>query len=210
MTEAEWMTSNDPAAMLRSLVSRFSAMKRRGETPDLERLRFFACACCRRIWDLFDEDHRKSIELIEAYCSAPTHNGLRAARRIRWAAGNRASNEVTRVSRAVPCDRAACLAAWARNVASSAVWQAADKNPAKAANCHREVAEAVHSIELANGATSDGPDPGFIGYKLPSGGELIAQAALLRELIGNRPKKVPAEDDDEADGAETKNPAARP
>jgi len=189
MTEAEWMTSSDPAAMLRSLLTRYSAMKRRGEVPDFERLRFFACACCRRIWNLFDEDHRKSIEMIEAYCSMPAPNGLRAARRIRWAAGNEASNNVDRVSRAVPCDRSACLAAWARNVASSAVWQAADKNPAKAANCHREIAEAAHSVELANGAASAGPDPGFTGYKLPSGGELIAQAALLRQIVGN-PFKV--------------------
>lgn len=76
MTEAEWMTSNDPEAMLRSLRSRYSAMKRRGETPDFERLRFFGCACCRRVWDLLDEDHRKSIEMIEAYCSTPTTNAV--------------------------------------------------------------------------------------------------------------------------------------
>jgi hypothetical protein len=42
MTEAQWLTSTDPAAMLRSLVGRYSAQKRRGETPDLERLRLFA------------------------------------------------------------------------------------------------------------------------------------------------------------------------
>src|SRR5262249_12918800 len=152
-------SSTDPAAMLRPLIARYSVAKRRGETPDCERLRLFACACCRRVWDLLDDDHRRSVEMIEEYVRAPTPNGLRAARRVRWAAGNDASTDYDRLSRAVPRDRRACLMAWARNVASSAVWQAANKNPAKAANCHREVAQAVHSIRLAEGAPANGPDP---------------------------------------------------
>ena len=69
---------------------------------------------------------------------------------------------------------------------------AQEKNPAKAANCHREVAEAVHSIQLAEGATANGPDPGYIGYQLPPDGEVVAQAALLREVVGNPFIKVPA------------------
>lgn len=185
MTESEWLSSTDPAAMLRSLVARYSAQRRHGELPDLERLRFFACACCRRVWDLLDSDHRRSVEMIEEHIQIPTANGLRKARRIRWAAGNQASNDYDRASRSVPRDRSVCLRAWARNVASSAVWQAADKNPAKAANCHREIAEAVHSIRLAEGATANGPDPGYKGYQLPVDGELEAQAVLLREIIGN-------------------------
>jgi hypothetical protein len=185
MTEAEWLSSTDPAAMLRSLVGRYSAQKRRGESPDFERLRLFACACLRRIWDLLDEDHRRSVEMIEDFARSPKPGGLLAARKVRRAAGNQASIEYDRLSRAVPRDRRACLRAWARNVASSAVWQAADKNPAKAATCHREVAQAVHSLQLADGASASGPDPGYIGYELPADGELVAQAALLREDVGN-------------------------
>lgn len=143
MNEAEWLSSTDPTAMLRSLTARYAAQKRRGETPNFERLRLFACACCRRVWDLLDDDHRRSVEMIEEYARTPAASGLRAARRVPWAAGNQASIDYDRLSRAVPCDRHACLVAWARNVASSAVWQAAEKNPAKAANCHREVAQAV-------------------------------------------------------------------
>jgi hypothetical protein len=171
--------------MLCSLIGRYSAQKRRGEAPDFERLRLFACACLRRVWNLLDEDHRRSVEMIEVYARAPTPDGLRAARRVRWAAGNQVSIEHDRLSRAVARDRRACLIAWARNVASSAVWQAADKNPAKAANCHREVAEAVHALQLAKGATASGPDPGYIGYQLPPDGELITQAELLREVVRN-------------------------
>jgi hypothetical protein len=185
MTEAQWLTSTDSAAMLRSLVGRYSAQARRGETPDFEKLRLFACACLRRIWNLLDEDHRRSVEMIESHVRAPTRDGLRAARKSRRGAGNQASIEYDRVSRAVPRDRRACLIAWGRNVAASAVWQAADQNPVRAANCHRQAAQAVHSIQLAEGATADGPDPGSVGYQLPKDGELVAQAALLREVVGN-------------------------
>jgi hypothetical protein len=185
MTEAQWLSSTDPAAMLRSLIGRYSALKRSGEAPNFETLRLFACACCRRVWDLLDDNHRRSVEMIEAYVRAPTPNGLRAARRVRWAAGNQKSVDYDRLSRAVPRDRSACLVAWARNIASSAVWQAADKNPAKAAKCHREVAQAVHSIRLAEGVSVNGPDPGYVGYQLPADGELVAQAALLREIVAN-------------------------
>jgi hypothetical protein len=185
MTEAEWLTSTDPSAMLRSLVARYSAQSRRGLSPDFEKLRLFACACLRRIADLLDADQLRSVELLEQYARSPTPNGLLAARRIRRVAGNQASIEYDRVSRAVPRDRRACLIAWARNVASSAVWQAADKNPAKAANCHREVAQAVHSMRLADGAPTNTPDPGFIGYQLPPNEELVAQATILRQILGN-------------------------
>ena len=185
MDERGWLTSDDPAAMLRSLNARLRAARRRGESPDMECLRRFASACCRRLWPLLDDDHRRSVEMIEAYTLAPTPGGLRAARRKRWAAGNRASSEVSRVGREAPGDRAARLLAWARCVASSAVWQAADKNPATAAKCHAEAAQAVHSVRLAEGGAVAGPDPGYIGYRPPAGGELAAQAALLREVVGN-------------------------
>jgi hypothetical protein len=185
MTEREWLSSIDPMAMLRSLLARYTVQQRRGETPELERLRLFACACCRRVWDILDDDHRQSIKMIERYVRDRTPNGLRAARKTRWAAGNAASNEYDRLSRAVPRDRRACLLAWARNVASSAVWQAADKNPARAANCHRQVAEAVHSLRLAEGSPWDGPDPGHIGYRPPSDGDFVAQADVLRQVVGN-------------------------
>ena len=178
MTEAEWLTSTDPLPMLRSLIARYGAQKRRGETPDFERLRLFACGCLRRVWDMLDNDQRRSVELIEEYVRTQAPNGLLAARRARRAAGNR-------LTPASPGDRRACLVEWSRRIASSAVWQAADKLPTKAAYSCLQVAEAVHSIRLAEGASANGPDPGYIGYTLPPGGELPFQAALLRAMVGN-------------------------
>jgi hypothetical protein len=176
--------------MLRSLIQRWLGHERQGRAVNFERLRLFACACCRRIWDLLDGDHRKAVEMIEDYARTRTPNGLRAARRVRWAAGNRASSEYSRVSGASPREHRACLSAWARNVAASAVWQAADKRATTAANCHAEVAQAVDSIRRAQGLAAGGPDPGWEGYELPLGDELAAQAALLRDIVGNPFRQV--------------------
>jgi len=185
MTETEWLTSTDPVAMLRALISRYAAQERRGEPPDYERLRLFACACCRRLWDLLDVHHRKSVEMIEAHVRTPVPNGLLAARRERRAAGNQASIDFDRLTRSTPVDRRARLIGWAGLTASSAVWQAPDKRPTKAAYSCLQVAEAIHSIRLAEGASAEGPDPGRIGYQLPPGGELPIQADLLRTIVGN-------------------------
>jgi hypothetical protein len=144
------------------------------------------------VWALLDEEHRKSVAMIEEYVTAPTTDGLRAARRVRWAAGNKASNDYDGLSRATPHDRRKCLIAWARNIASSAVWEAADKNPVTAANCYRSAAQAAHALALSKGLAINGPDPGHIGYELPSDGEVVAQASMLREIVGNPFASQPA------------------
>lgn len=62
MTEAEWMQSTDLLAMLDALG---------GEVSD-SKLRLFACACCRLIWDLIDTDlHRRAVEYAEWFARGP-------------------------------------------------------------------------------------------------------------------------------------------
>ena len=62
MDEQEWLASRAPDEMLDSLVH-----FRRGTVSE-RKLRLFACACCRRIWDqLPDAAHRRAVEVAERF-----------------------------------------------------------------------------------------------------------------------------------------------
>jgi hypothetical protein len=71
MTEAEWISSNDPAALLRWLS--YTTGGGMGDGPPLwlstdRKLRLFACACCRQVWDrLTDPCSRRAVEVAERY-----------------------------------------------------------------------------------------------------------------------------------------------
>jgi hypothetical protein len=58
MTEVEWLAAIDPTAMLEFLSGRVTPRK----------LRLLACACCRRIWHLLEEEGSRSvIEIAERH-----------------------------------------------------------------------------------------------------------------------------------------------
>jgi hypothetical protein len=57
MTEAEWLGCEDPTPMLAFLRRKAGARK----------MRLFACACCRRFWELAPDVCRGLIELAERY-----------------------------------------------------------------------------------------------------------------------------------------------
>jgi hypothetical protein len=57
MTESEWLVTTDPEPMLEFLRGKASNRK----------LRLFALACCRRVWDWLGERSRRAIEMMERY-----------------------------------------------------------------------------------------------------------------------------------------------
>lgn len=72
MTEAEWLSSTDAAAMLDFL---------RGRGGD-RKLRLFACACCRRVWRLIlDPRHRRAVEVAERWADGRSGGEERAEAR---------------------------------------------------------------------------------------------------------------------------------
>jgi hypothetical protein len=71
MTEDDWLTCADPNLLLDLLDGRASARK----------LRLFACACCRRVKRLLDEQALRAIEVAERYADGDlSTEALRAAR----------------------------------------------------------------------------------------------------------------------------------
>jgi hypothetical protein len=64
MTEAEWLACEDPGKILEFL---------RGKVGD-RKLRLFAVACCRRIWDLFSESDRAIVAVAERYADGLANN----------------------------------------------------------------------------------------------------------------------------------------
>jgi hypothetical protein len=57
VTEAEWMACTDPTPMLEFL---------RGNASE-RKFRLLAVACCRRVWNLLDEESRNKVELAERF-----------------------------------------------------------------------------------------------------------------------------------------------
>ncbi len=69
MTEAEWLTCDDPATLLEFLHGKTSERK----------LRLFACGCCRRLWHLLvDGRSRKGVEVAEQYADGVVTDNDRA------------------------------------------------------------------------------------------------------------------------------------
>lgn len=74
MTEAEWSASTDPAAMLawakntKAVTPNKTAQCVAHRILSDRKLRLFACACCRQVWDrLTDGRSRNAVEVAERY-----------------------------------------------------------------------------------------------------------------------------------------------
>lgn len=59
MTESDWLTCADPATMLALLRTQRSSSERK--------LRLFATACCRQVWDWLGEKSRVAVDVLERH-----------------------------------------------------------------------------------------------------------------------------------------------
>jgi hypothetical protein len=100
MKDAEWLPCTDAEGMVAFLEGRASVRK----------LRLFACACCRRVWDLqTDQRSRSAVEVAEAYADGLAEvNALWAAResageppkaaRAAWESAREAADEAKQIA----------------------------------------------------------------------------------------------------------------
>jgi hypothetical protein len=65
LSEQEWLTAESPYLLIQHLHQHLNISRVPGGQ---RRLRLFRCACCRAVWDLFDDDLcRQAVELSERY-----------------------------------------------------------------------------------------------------------------------------------------------
>jgi hypothetical protein len=92
-SEEEWGRFNHPEALVSWVFSRWGGKAQRQERYDPERLRLFACACLRRVWDLLDDEHRRAVELLEEHVRSPRPGGLVRTRQAYRQASRRLAQE---------------------------------------------------------------------------------------------------------------------
>jgi hypothetical protein len=151
MTEEQWLQHTSPRRMLEFLRGRASPRK----------LRLFACACVRLVWDVVDESNRRVTEAIERDPDG------RIARR------NRVGRGARRARRLRPHN--------ARTATAAAVDAISDPDPFIAA---KDAADCVWlAAQYARAAASASPDEANAAFQAASHECRAAQAALLRDMF---------------------------
>jgi hypothetical protein len=134
MTEQQWQAATSPDEMLAFLAGRAGDRK----------LRLFACACCRQVWELLSDRSRSAVEVAERYADGKATERERAEARslavprshvgwaAYWAVSPRAAELAGRAGTAAveACARSAMVgtaqaaAAWEAGRAAAAAEQA--------------------------------------------------------------------------------------
>jgi hypothetical protein len=162
MTEAEWLECSHPSQLLEFLGARAPLSPRK--------LRLFACACCRLLWDWFDEPCRAAVEAAEAYADGRLSEADREAAR---------------------------LAAW-QATAEQLGWGSMDEYVAGLARCVLE-SSAEPMVEAALDALAEAPYLEWHHWGLMVGGESFGgeralAAQTLRDLAGDPFRPAPRVD----------------
>jgi hypothetical protein len=177
LTDSEWITATDPQEMLLFLRNSGGASERT--------LRLFAAACVRRVWHLLtDERSREAIEVSERYADGLASEGeLRIAWQAAWVAAAEASKEAVETAHAERELLADELVQVDPRPHALGASQWASTHPAFCPTTTmigmEFTTEKLVGMALSAAAASLGP--------AADGGERIAQAVLLRDMLGPLP-----------------------
>jgi hypothetical protein len=165
MTETEWLECTDPTPMLEFL---------RGKASD-RKLRLFACACCRRIWDLLtDQRSRKAVEVAERYADGQANKRERhETRRDALTATTNGSDSEWAAQRLLSRKIADCLA--------TRLDTSQHRGGAPDAVVHA-IGKLANATAYRNGTP---PEAARLEEVAAEKSERSEQAAILRDIFGN-------------------------
>jgi hypothetical protein len=159
MTRAEWLASSSSHAML-AHVRAFA---------DARRLRLFACACCRQVWNRFiDPVTVGVVSVAEAFADGGVPMGAFALVRERANAA------------ATAAERRADLPAYHVHVARAAAHACADDAAAGASGARLAALHAVSDFPITGPYMASGLPAEYLA-------EMAGQADLLRDIFGPDP-----------------------
>jgi hypothetical protein len=185
MTEEEWRESDYPLGLLGEVLGHWRVQPESlRKTFNYERLRLFAIACCRRLWDVLDEEHRTSLEVAERHAFTPCRNELLAARRKNTPRANALHDErVSALSRGE--GHPDYLLALARTLASTAVWWATKLKVEETIKVTKEAAQAAGLRDLARKRSAQEKRKHKLNWNTIDNAESAVQADLVRDIFDN-------------------------
>jgi len=182
VTGQEWLSCTDPTPMLEAL---------RG-TASERKLRLFAAACCRRIWRLLPGERiREAVEVAERYAEGGAGEAdLAVARRLARlgrSAEQRAPGAAAQVAAEHVAGRRDGFARFAAAQAAAAAGHAAyEEDYRSTMQCY------AMGGDLSEEARSDARESARRAREASGAAERAAQAALLRDIIGNPFRLLPS------------------
>jgi hypothetical protein len=196
MNTRRWATANSPHLMLNTVYARWGAQAAKDEPYDRERLRLFACACCRRLWHLLDEDHRRAVALLEEHARSPSAGLLREVRMTLRASSKQIEKDwhaLNRYDNVVLPEVETQAQTHARYWASQAVGRSATR-PSSAAQAYGIACRAAGYHDLWQQIHDGRLQLRRVTYdsRVFSLAEAAVQADLLRDIIGDPYRRATA------------------
>jgi hypothetical protein len=176
MTEAEWLAAESALDLLHYLQQH----RRVGRVPGgRRRLLLFRCACCRSVWNLFEDEHcRRAVEVAERFADGTARKPELEAARAKAQVLERETQEYLQAYRGHAARPDAWLANRRHSVAMAAQWTTWTQYTIARADIVAMSLEAAR----ASGADLQHGSPKWVALRES---QARIHAALVRDIFGN-------------------------